>query len=771
MRKKIKILICFLLVVSVYTKAQPLSIVGTISNKDNKPIESVSVRIINTDSIIVANGLTNSTGFFSINIPTKGDYIVSISHIGYLKQQLFLKGIVKSTNIGNLFLKESSNMLSEVVVTAKSQMNKLDKILLFPTELQKKHSTDGFSLLNNLMIPQIDVDLLKKKVSSREKPVSLLINGRPVVDNSEITVLRPQDIVRIEYHEMPTGSLAEYESVINYITKQQKFGGYIGFNGSQQTTYGDSEYLIMTRLNHENSEHTFGYIFNFLHDNKVHRESLETFIYPNDNLLYREECSDPSIEKNHTHHFFYNYNLRNNAIQINIKAGYKRYVSDTNFNSLLTYKGSSGYAQHLVNKNNEIQSNPYLSFFSDLKLKNKQSLYIRGSIDYARNHYNYIYTEKQENSTQSSLFTKTAEDYYYTALGAIYTKAFSKEREISLNLYNYTNLSKSSDNSGNDLNKERFTTSESLYLFNLSKKWAKMFLSIRLGMSSLFYFQKDKANRQYWSYRPGVTFRYIFNEKSLLQYKAALNNSFPTLSLFTNTEQNIDFIQKKVGNPSLKIVEIISNQLSYSYTLKRVNINLSFNYFHSYPSTVNQVTYDGSYFIHSYRNNGCYNFIAPELSANLKLWNNQLNFKMSGGLNRYVITGDNNVCKNDWYINSFLTLFYKKFSSYLYYYSSREGVYASLDQWKNSNRYGLVLSYNDKSFSFSIGTQNPFSNYQRTTKMNLDIYSYENLAYNQQNDHLFYIKAAFNFDFGRKHKYSEIDVKKETNSAIMKIDK
>ena len=763
-----KILIFFYLLASTYVLAQPLTIKGTIYDENKKYLEAANVYIMNMDSIMITGSSTNSKGVFSLEIPAKGNYILSVSYLGYSEQHIQIKGIDRTINIGDIFLMGKDRILDEVVVTSKSQIMKSDKILLFPTENQVKHSADGFSLLNNLMIPQINVDVLKKTVSSRGKIITLLINGRPVTDKSEITALRPQDIVRIEYHEMPTGSLAEYECVINYITRQYELGGYIGVNGTQQTTYGEGDYLIISRLNCKKSEHTLGYDFNFLYDNKIHKNISEKFIYPNNDILCRTNNGQPSIEKNHTQHIFYNYNFQNKQTQLNIKLGYKKYISDENFNSLLNYKGTVEQSLILSDINNEKQSNPYLYFYTDFKLKQKQTLYIRGDIDYSTNSYNYTYIEDAGNFEKKKLQSNTSEDYWSTILGAIYSKEFSKGREITLNLHNYTTISNSTYNNENNINKERLTTSESLYLFNASKKWQKFFLSIRLGMSSLFYFQKDKKDKQYWSFRPRVTFRYLLGEKGSIQYRASLDNSFPTLSLFTDTEQNIDFIQKRRGNPSLKIVEIFSNQLSYSYEFKKVNLNLSFNSFHSGPNTGRQVVYDDNYFIHSYMNEGRYNFINPELGISMKLWNNLVNIKIDGGLNRYVITGTNTIRTNDWYINTSLLLFYKKISASIYNYSPRKGAYASLEQWSKSDCYGLVLSYNNKGISLSIGTQNPFSTYHSTKKINLNIYSFKNSLYNVQDDHLFYIKATYNFDFGRKHQFSQINTKKSTNSAIMK---
>lgn len=772
MTKKAAILICFLLCTLLYAKAQQITLEGTVISRKQVPVEFANVCIMNTDSTIMAGGASTETGHFAIKAIPKGDCILSVSCLGFKNQTLLIKAIEHSIDVGEIILEEADETLNEVVITAKSQINKLEKTLIYPTEHQTKHSSDGFTLLHHMMIPQIDVDLLKKQVSSKGNTVTLLLNGRPVADYNEITVLRPKDIIRIEFHEMPTGSLAEYESVINYITHQSPLGGYIVATGTQQMAYGEGDYLVMARLNHGNSEQSLGYAFEYYNDSRIRRDVSETFTYPNENLLYRKEESLPSVKKNHTHHFFYNYNNRTDKLQTNLKMGYKSNVTPRNeFNSILSYRGANEYSKQLKDNSNESQSNPYLSFYTDLKMKNQQSLFIRANIDYSKNIYNRYYQETEKNMQPNSLQSDTDEDYWSTIVGAIYTKGFSKGREISLNFHNYTNISSSSYKNEKSTNKERLVSSESLYLLNLSKKWKKTYLSIRLGMSSLLYSQKDKENKRFWSYRPGITLRYILNERNTIQYRGALNNSFPTLDLFTDAEQNIDFIQKRRGNPLLKIVQIFSNKISYSYTSKQFTLNLSVDQFYSNPNTARKVIYENDYFIHSYTNDGTYNFINPEIGISIKSPNNLLNLKVTGGLNRYIITGSNGLRSNDWYINPSFMLFWKNMNLNIYYYSSREGVYAGLDHWSTDGRYGLTLSYNKENISLTMGTQNPFSKYERTNKIKLDIYSSQSVSYNRQNDHLFYVKLSYNFNFGHKHEFSEISTGKYTNSGIIKGSK
>lgn len=196
-----------------------------------------------------------------------------------------------------------------------------------------------------------------------------------------------------------------------------------------------------------------------------------------------------------------------------------------------------------------------------------------------------------------------------------------------------------------------------------------------------------------------------------------------------------------------------------------------FDQFYSTPSVKKQIHFEKNYFIHSYINNGNYHFINPEVGIGLKLWNNKLNFRINGGAQLYFITGENNTREADWYINPLATIMYKDFVFNIFYNSSRRGLHASLDSWTRSQRYGLYTTYNKNGVSITLGTLNPFSKYRSTKETKLGIYTSKSYLYNGQYDHLFYIKFNYNFSFGQKRKYSDIDSNKNSKSAIMKSSK
>ncbi|MDD3940133.1 MAG: TonB-dependent receptor [Phycisphaerae bacterium] len=772
MIRKTKLIALFLLFfLPIFVNAQVFTLKGKIMRSNNKPIEFANVRIMNVDSVLVNGGVTDANGNFSINLQQGDDYFLLVSYIGFQDKYIALSGLESSVDIGTIVLKGDNKMLGELVVTAKQQINQLEKSLIFPSDLNKKHASNGFELLNNMMIPQLNIDLLNKQVSARGKDVTLLINGRPISTKAEITGLRPQDILRVEYHDMPTGVFSEYEVALDFITRQYNYGGYIGIEAAQQLSYMNGTFLAMARLNRNNSEYSLAYSFDFIDDKSIRRDINETFYYPDNQNLHRNETGLPSIEKKRAYHVFFNYNYRKDSVQVNVKTGYKNV--ETPENQMLSsqlYDGRFNYSMNLMDNSTERNKNPYLSFYTNWKLKNKQDIRIRGSIDYLKNYYNRYYEESQENEPATSFRSIVNEDFYSIVLGATYLKKFSKDRDISFIVTNFTDISKSKYE-GTSNNNDRLAMSETLYLLNLSKKWSKLYLSLRLGGSSLQQFQKDLKNKHYWSHRPGVTMRYIINPNNILQYRVLMANSFPLMVLYNNVEQSIDFLQKRKGNPSLKIQQIFDNRFNYSFTSNHLNVDYVFNHVHTTPGIIRRVNYDGESFIHSYFNYGTHNFLNSEIGIALKLLENRINVKINGGVYHYLITGDTQFRETNFYLNPMLMILYKNININMFYNSPRKGLYPTSDSWTTSERYGMTATYSKKGLSFTLGTQNPFSTYKRTVERNFGDYSSQSYFYNSQNHHLFYVKLNYNFSFGQKHKYSDININKGVNSAIMKGSK
>lgn len=98
--------------------------------------------------------------------------------------------------------------LGEVVVKSSYLTREDDHILAIPTKEQRKHAVTGYDLLSNLMIPGVSVERSTGSVTTPNGAATLYIDGREV-DFREVQSLRPKDVSRVDYFDVPTGKYAK----------------------------------------------------------------------------------------------------------------------------------------------------------------------------------------------------------------------------------------------------------------------------------------------------------------------------------------------------------------------------------------------------------------------------------------------------------------------------------------------------------------------------------------------------------------------------------
>ena len=94
--------------------------------------------------------------------------------------------------------------LGEVVVKAAKVINKMDGMELYPTDAQKKSSSNGYDILQKLSLPNIKIDAASHQVSAADNKgeVQVRINGI-VAGRQEMLSLDPKSIARISFINNP----------------------------------------------------------------------------------------------------------------------------------------------------------------------------------------------------------------------------------------------------------------------------------------------------------------------------------------------------------------------------------------------------------------------------------------------------------------------------------------------------------------------------------------------------------------------------------------
>ena len=88
-----------------------------------------------------------------------------------------------------------------------------------------KASGNGMDLLQQMMLPRVQVDLLNNEIKATGNGVvQVRINGVKV-EQDEIKALNPSDIIRIEYHDNPGLRYGNADIVLDYIVRRPDTGG------------------------------------------------------------------------------------------------------------------------------------------------------------------------------------------------------------------------------------------------------------------------------------------------------------------------------------------------------------------------------------------------------------------------------------------------------------------------------------------------------------------------------------------------------------------
>lgn len=160
-------------------EAQNLTIRGSILDEEsNQPLAFANVVLQTEDSVFLQGVSTNEKGQFLLKNIQAGNYWLEVSSVGYLSERLDLRGVTASFNLEKIFLREDVVALKDVEVTASNMVNKSDRKIMFPNQQQINASTNGIGLLQNMMLPKVQVNIMTNSVGLiGQGELQLRING------------------------------------------------------------------------------------------------------------------------------------------------------------------------------------------------------------------------------------------------------------------------------------------------------------------------------------------------------------------------------------------------------------------------------------------------------------------------------------------------------------------------------------------------------------------------------------------------------------------
>ena len=732
---------------------------GTVIDRtDNSKLIGVNVTLSN-DSGQVAGITTDNNGKFFLDADT-GNYILELSFIGYetIRMALTVNG---DTHIGDILMQEGATELGEVVVESQAIIQKVDRQILLPSKEQTHASSDGVSLLQNLQIPRIVISPIDNSVKTlSDESVQLRINGIEA-STADVKAINPKDIIRVEYHDQPGVRYNGAAAVVDYIVKHRDTGGSLMLAGTNGLTLpGIGSYYLAGKVHFCKS--SLQAVATYAPYNIYWtRTNNETYHFST-GKIENNEVGEPTRYKTYPVNVSLNYNWTNgdkNMLNIRLRdnMAYTPYGPSDRDSRL--YQPTDSFEIHDHDKSSS--QSPSLDIYYQHNLPHKQHLYfdVVGT---------YINTHSDRRFLQTPLFGSVSTDTTdvisrvrgdkWSLIGEV---IYEKEWEnIMLTVGARHNQQWVKNKYLVESQKSKvestvsMTTAETYAFAEMRHRVDKFSYVVGIGaMHTLI--EQGGQKQSTWIARPQLTMSYDFGKGWFWKYKGYVSGYQPSLSQLSDITQQIDKYQMRRGNPNLKSVMYVSNEMELSWQSKHVNINIWANYSYDHKpimeETFEEIIYGSPYAIRTYDNQRGYHKLNVSPSVQVKLLDNKLMFNVTPFV-KYMVSQGNNY--NHEHVN----------------YGVRGGIFYLLKGWRfyadvvtaQHNLWGETLTigelthdiginYNSEHFGFGIMMVNPFSPHgSRTVTKDLSALApTANTAVMQNYRQVLMLNFNVNLDFGK----------------------
>ena len=219
------------LCIALSTQAQKIS--GTILKEGGDAAVAATIALQKaSDSTTVKYATINKSGGFIINEPTPGNYLVKISHVGYVTSYTQVTANGTDIELPKITLSRKPSELTAVTVTTVKPVVevKADKTILNIEGTINAAGNDGLELLRRA--PGVMVDKDDNISVAGKNGVSIYIDGKPSpLSGSDLAnYLKTLQSSQMESIEIITNPSAKYEAAGN--------AGIINIKLKKNKTYG-----------------------------------------------------------------------------------------------------------------------------------------------------------------------------------------------------------------------------------------------------------------------------------------------------------------------------------------------------------------------------------------------------------------------------------------------------------------------------------------------------------------------------------------------------
>ena len=420
----IKLFCLCLFSVTVQHQLSAIDINGRVLDAGNREaIEAANIVLQTPDSVFIAGTATDQTGEFTFKKIESGDYRLVVSSMGYKNMYVEIQGSNRNIRLDEILLEEDLVMLEGVTVTASATTSRSDKKIIFPSENQLKASTNGVDLLQQLMLPRIQVNPLFGEVKlPGGGEIQYRINGVKT-EIQEIKALKPADIIRVEFHDNPGLRYGNAEVVLDYIVYRPETGGSFGLDlsNSPVTEWGNNS--INGKINHKKSEFSANYGISHRNFYQTWRDNEEKFTFSDGYELHRKETGEPGHLELRWQYLngTYSYQDEKNMFSSTFRY-YTSYTPHADYKGTLYNVANISDAVYMIDKTSSKFHRPALDLYYQRNMKNDQTLVLNMVGTYNSTDETRFYQESLNNEILTDIHNLVTGDKYSIIGEAIYEK-------------------------------------------------------------------------------------------------------------------------------------------------------------------------------------------------------------------------------------------------------------------------------------------------------------------------------------------------------------
>ncbi len=729
-----------------------------------EPVIMAHVEAVNLSDNVRVDGYTDSQGRFSLESKNNADSCRLI--VTAFNYEMF-DTIVKCDNarILHIHLTQKIKELGEVTVTAEQVRIVDGGYSITPSQNQTRHAIGGYSLVDNLMIPGVEVDRDNGTIEVAGEEAAIYING---IEASvrDVKSLRAKDVAKVECFIDPSGRYSSKDRVVNFVLVERTSGGYVDAVAKQNIGYAAGDLNLTARVFSNNTQYTVfgGAGYEAYRGNKS--VSCDTIMYPG-NPVIRWQSTE--LDKLRSNSEYLQFQVQNSNKKRTLRA-------DGVFNrehipSNITEGGTTYFLQGLDNlatrsSSSSVANTGTLKLFGKFDFSQAHSL--KASVDarYTDNEYSYSYRQEETGDISSEVgeklvFIQASVDYFWK---------INKANTLTIEGYVSHKYSDATYKGTLEYG-QKLSITEGDAFATWRYRFGRWSLMVRPGIALSRYFAYGHNVNQKVNPRFNIGIGGQPCDGQYFRFNVNIGNTFPSPSVLTAATQIVDPVEMKVGNPNLEIAKLYMPTLMYSVNINKVGLQLFAFYLYINRALTNCYYFADNRLVQTFRSDGDGHFVQADLSAT---WRPSSSFNVKGTLtyanDRYKIPGAVPPVVSRLWGKIQATYYIGNVAINVDYGTPKEYATDGISKYKTSNEYGVSVSYAIKGLQIEAGARNLFLKPTDRIWRTSDQYHATTKTRNKTEMSHGYIRLAYTFDFGKKIKHTNDGPDRSSESAILRAN-